>query len=332
MNVCLNFKQIGYYLKMQSVEEFRKNFDKVYYNVVLRLIAPLEEERKLAFLKCVLAAICAFVVGIVTLYLIVNSSVIFKGWDSDAVELILTPPGLLFLFLCYLPFGISKSFENKIKEKIMPIFLKGLGSFNWSENGVLTDSFINDTRLFADYNRRFDDESFKGTYKDVDIYICETELGKKTGSGKNSSYTVRFKGVLVGLFPKKRFSGTTLIKKRGLVNFTPSGLEEVNLEDVEFEKRFNVYSTDQIEARYVLTTAFMERFKNIGFAFKSSKIEASLQSSGILIAVSVSRDLFKVAKVYKPICDYQQFKSMIEEFASVLELIDELKLNQNIGL
>lgn len=83
----------------------------------------------------------------------------------------------------------------------------------------------------------------------------------------------------------------------------PEGLQEVNLEDVEFEKRFNVYGDDQIETRYVLTTAFMDRFKNIAFVFKSDKIEASIKNTGILIAITVKRDLFKVAKLYRPICD-----------------------------
>lgn len=37
--------------------------------------------------------------------------------------------------------------------------------------------------------------------------------------------------------------------------------EEVKLEDVEFSKQFFVDSNDQVEARFLLTTAFMERFK-----------------------------------------------------------------------
>ena len=110
------------------------------------------------------------------------------------------------------------------------------------------------------------------------------------------------------------------------------GLQQVNLEDVKFEKEYNVYSNDQIEARYVLTTAFMERFKNIQLAFRASKIEASISEQGILLAISTNRDLFKIGKLWRPVADYEQIKTMMEEFASILELIDTLKLEQNIGM
>lgn len=80
----------------------------------------------------------------------------------------------------------------------------------------ISDGYINFSDLFADYNRRFDDDNFSGKYKGVTINICETELGKKSGSGKNSSYIVRFKGVLVNLLPEREFKSTILIKKKRL--------------------------------------------------------------------------------------------------------------------
>ena len=35
------------------------------------------------------------------------------------------------------------------------------------------------------------------------------------------------------------------------------------LEDIYFNKQFNVYSDDEVETRYLLTTAFMERLSNL---------------------------------------------------------------------
>ena len=69
---------------------------------------------------------------------------------------------------------------------------------------------------------------------------------------------------MVHLAMNKTFKGTTIIKRdRGKVaNFfrsKMSGLESVKLEDPKFEKLFDVYGNDQIEARYLLTPSFMER-------------------------------------------------------------------------
>ena len=38
-------------------------------------------------------------------------------------------------------------------------------------------------------------------------------------------------------------------------------LQDVKLEDISFDKRFNVYTKDQVEARYLTTPTFMERLK-----------------------------------------------------------------------
>lgn len=325
---------------MQSVEEFRKNFDNVYYNRLLNIITSFEEDRKKALLKAIICLICAIILGFLIpqiykycdLFLMNTFSNLSSATRNDLLSYIIAVPVLIVACLLITPSIIAKDFENSMKRKVMPTFLRALPSFLWNSKKCITNNFINNARLFSDYNREYGDESFKGKYKNVDVKMWETELGKETGSGKNRSYTVRFKGVLVALEPQRQYKGLTIIKKDNLIDITPQGLEPVHLEDIEFEKEYNVYSNDQIEARYVLTTAFMERFKNIQLAFRASKIEASISEQGILLAISTNRDLFKVGKLWRPVADYEQFKTMMEEFASILELIDTLKLEQNIGM
>ncbi len=325
---------------MKSVKEFRENFDKVYYNMLLDIVAPFEQKRKEALKKAVICLICGLIVAglfpviykYADLFLMNTFQNLSSDDRSELLTYIMAVPGLIFIRLVAAPSIIAKDFENTVKKKVMPTLLNALPKFKWNSKKCITNNFINNARLFSDYNREYGDESFKGKYKNVDVKMWETELGKETSSGKNRSYTVRFKGVLVALEPQRQYKGLTIIKKDNLIDITPQGLEPVHLEDIEFEKEYNVYSNDQIEARYVLTTAFMERFKNIQLAFRASKIEASISEQGILLAISTNRDLFKVGKLWRPIADYEQFKTMMEEFASILELIDTLKLEQNIGM
>ena len=93
-----------------------------------------------------------------------------------------------------------------------------------------------------------------------------------------------------------------------------------------------VDANDQIEARYILTTSFMERFKNIKNSFSASQMEASIQDSKILIAIHTTKDLFKLGDLNRPVNDTKQFTELLNEFVSILAIVDELKLNQNIGL
>lgn len=146
---------------------------------------------------------------------------------------------------------------------------------------------------------------------------------------------VPFQGVLVEFEMKKNFEGHTFLVEKAPTNrgisIDYSKFQEVKLEDTEFCKKYKVYSNNQVEARYVLTTAFIERFKNMKTAFKAKYIRAAFKDGKITIAIHAGRDLFAMANLNKD-ADCETFKELFDEILSVLELSEELKLNQNLGL
>ena len=88
-----------------------------------------------------------------------------------------------------------------------------------------------------------------------------------------------FKAIIVEFDIPKHFSGNTCVFEKSLnskklINKKISDMEEVNLEDVKFNMLYDIYSTDQIEARYLLTTAFIDRFLMIKTVFKAKYIRA----------------------------------------------------------
>ena len=318
---------------MQSVEEFRKNFDSVYYSEILPALEfhRVEEDRKDTIAGCIVW----FFFGIFLFIISFGITHVFSSYNL-VTNLLSGVIGLLgvVLILGSIPWFVMP-FESHIKSLIMPILLKNIPLFKWSSLNITSLGYkicklIRASKLVGRFNEVNADECFQGVYKNVAIDINELKLNL-VGIGLPFP-VVKFNGVIVKLIPPRRYKGLTLIKKKKIINMSPKALKYVNLEDLEFEKDYNVYSNDQIEARYVLTTAFMERFKNIKLAFRASKIEASISEQGILLAISTNRDLFKVGKLWRPIADYEQFKTMMEEFASILELIDTLKLEQNIGM
>jgi len=145
----------------------------------------------------------------------------------------------------------------------------------------------------------------------------------------------QFKGVVVEFDMNKNFEGHTFVlenaKTSNCIKFDHSKFEEIKLEDVEFNKKYNVYSNDQVEARYVLTTGFMERFLNMKTAFNAKYIRAAFKDGKISIAMHVGKDLFAMGSLNKD-TDSNTFTELFDEILSVLELIKELKLNQKIGL
>ena len=106
----------------------------------------------------------------------------------------------------------------------------------------------------------------------------------------------------------------------------------VKLEDPEFSKRYNVYSSDQVEARYLVTTAFMERFNNLQTAFGTNKVKCSFYNDSIMFAISTEKNLFEVGNLFCSLSNPKQMRTFFNELASILALVDYFKLNEETRL
>lgn len=145
-----------------------------------------------------------------------------------------------------------------------------------------------------------------------------------------------FKGVVIEYRLPKRFKGITFLYENkisaGNLNLkNKAGFQKVTLEDVEFNRKYSVYSTDQVEARYLLTTGFIERFNNIKTAFKAEYIRAEFRHGELFLILGVNKDLFRLGGAMEE-TTYRTFMELFEEIYSVLDLTRQLKISQNTGL
>jgi hypothetical protein len=69
-------------------------------------------------------------------------------------------------------------------------------------------------------------------------------------------------------------------------------LEKVKLESTEFENKFIVYSSDQVEARYILTPSFMERLVKLQ-TLMGDNTSYSFVDTNVYVAVPISDQLFE---------------------------------------
>ena len=117
------------------------------------------------------------------------------------------------------------------------------------------------------------------------------------------------------------------------------GLQRVKLEDSVFNQKYAVFSTDQTEARYLLTPSFMERLLNSSALFApfnnnlrgKTLIECSFFDNKFLIAIPCYNNLFNVSQLFKPM-HTDCIKVMLMQFRLIFGIIEELKLHQDIGM
>ena len=243
----------------------------------------------------------------------------------------------LILFICCIAgavcFGLKKKFENEIKQKIMPYVCKCLGDLKWKYAQCSFEQLLCKSGIIDRYNRVSYDDSFTGIYKDINYEICETSFYYKTGTGKNSSTRTVFKGVMIKLDMNKSFTGNTVIRPDTLKHASPAAnLKHTTLEDVVFEKKFDVFTDDEVEARYLITPSFMERLNNMKTAFSADRVSCAFYDKYLLVGLHTSKDLFSICSLKEPVNDGKQFFTMFEEILSIIKLIDHFKLDQKIGL
>lgn len=143
-------------------------------------------------------------------------------------------------------------------------------------------------------------------------------------------------GILIKLDFPKRFKGNTFIMdKKSLLKrafFKKwNTYEKVVLEDVEFNKKYLVLSNNQIEARYVLTLTFIENLRDLSVAFNAKHQRVEFKNNQMYIFLGTKKDLFKMGSLNEEIT-YRTFENLFEEMYSVLSIVEQLKLNQKIGL
>lgn len=144
-----------------------------------------------------------------------------------------------------------------------------------------------------------------------------------------------FKGLVIEFDMNKSFNGHTIfIDKSEAGKSVPvdnSKFNKIDLESVEFNKKYSVYSTDQIEARYLLTSSMIERLLNLEFAFNAKYIRGSFKDNKLLLIIHTNRDMLEMGSNFKE-TKLDTFTNLFEEIVSILKIVDQLKLDEKTGL
>lgn len=111
-------------------------------------------------------------------------------------------------------------------------------------------------------------------------------------------------------------------------------MSNMTTEDPEFNKKYDVFTQDQIEGRYLVTTSFMERFKNLHTAFGTTRAKCAFFDNKVMFALSTGKNLFELSEgifcsLKKPT---EQTKVFYEEISAIYDIIDYFKLGEKTGL
>ena len=304
-------------MTFDGLPERLDGFDQYYVNELKPILDDLEVKRRKArsqFYK----AVCAAIVVLIPLANVIN--------NSD-IMFIVGIPTILILGYFYRKMLV---FRKQAKLAIMPEICRhfDMEYIPTPHNGATTE--YKELSLIPGYDEKKLEDGVVGEIDGVDFNLFEATLVTvhEDSEGSTTRTTV-FKGLLGKFEFHKNFTSTTLISKdltsfgNFLTGWTSKG-NRVKLEDPKFENEFEVYSTDQIEARYLLTPSFMERILKLSRFPKIDDIELAFCRGHLFMAIKRSAQYLE-GDGYD-LNDPQHISSNIKDIASIFDIVKELNL------
>lgn len=262
------------------------------------------------------------VIGVVALFLLELVSLV-------SLIIIAVFSFLIFIICISCKSSVLSSFYKKeVVAEVIHTFCPGA---SFTPSGGISENVFRHCGLFISPDRYHSEDLIKGCL-DKTSFTCsevhaEERRTRSTKNGVQHYWVDIFKGFLFIADFHKEFQGETTIKRNSLFKIGMGG-SRVKMESPEFEKVFDVYSTNQVEARYLITPSMMERMLKLDSNFKDG-ITVSFRNSTILVAIPDSKDRFE-ASVWSSFSDMKLLKSDFAVLQSLLAIVDELNLNTRI--
>ena len=243
--------------------------------------------------------------------------------------------------------ALGERYKYAYKSAVVPRLLSLIDSgLRYDVTGGISSSTFVGTELFTTSPDRYRTEDLiLGMYGKTVLQLAEVDAEERRTSTdskgrRRTTYVTIFKGLLLIADFNKHFQGRTFVfpdmAESLLGNFgrlfqklggrTETDL--IRLEDPEFEDAFATYSTDEIEARYILSTAMMERLLRMRERFGKG-VRVGFKESSIVLAVPHGRKFLEPSTKVSA-RETGQISEMLSELGYFLDLIGELDLNTRI--
>lgn len=242
--------------------------------------------------------------------------------------------------------SIQQKYTLAFKTQLMGTIVRSIDpNLMYDPSRKIPQNVYMHSELFPTTPDRYNGEDLVfGKLGNTELLMCElhTESQHTTtdSDGKTSTdYHTIFRGLFIEADFHKNFHGKTFVRPdfaekafgfmgRALQQMTSISYPLVTLEDPEFEKEFAVNSSDQVEARYILSTSMMRRMLDLKRRFNAN-VHISFVDSRMYLAIEMTKNLFE-PHFGRRVDDEAYVGEYYEQITNCLGIIDELGLNTRI--
>ncbi|RRR76366.1 MAG: DUF3137 domain-containing protein [Candidatus Viridilinea halotolerans] len=249
--------------------------------------------------------------------------------------------------------GVQKEYRNFFKGEVITRIAHLVDpSLRYDPFGGITKETFQHSQLFRQQIDRYKAEDyFSGTLGATAVRFSEVHAEYETTSTDSDGDTTTewhtiFQGIFFIADFNKEFNGRTYIfpdkaerMLGGLGRMLQSWGSQIDrrhgeliqMEDPEFEKIFAVRATDQIEARYILSTSLMQRLTEFSQQLGKPLAIAFIDSQ-IYLAISSTKDHFEPPSLWRgaAMLSQEDIGEYLQDVRLAQQIVDDLNLNLRI--
>ncbi|HUW06814.1 MAG TPA: DUF3137 domain-containing protein [Williamwhitmania sp.] len=233
--------------------------------------------------------------------------------------------GFAFQVLLKLSAHLTKQYKYGILPKLLGFLYE---DYEYIARQKIAKSVLEKSMLMPSYLINVQGEDFmRFKMGNASIMFCEAKA-------QSNLEKVVFQGIFISASFNKNFTSKTFVLPKKFSAFREkvkinllNSFSRVLLEDAEFNSKFNVYGSDQLEARYLLTPSLMQRI--VEYERKTKKdISFSFVDNRLYCAIPQYTNLFEPT-LFKPF----NFEFVMENYTPLklyTDLVEDLNLNLRI--
>ncbi|MEN2487771.1 DUF3137 domain-containing protein [Flavobacterium sp. B11] len=210
------------------------------------------------------------------------------------------------------------------------------------KSGLPEYEFISSELFTTKPDRYKTQDLISGTADKTSFWFAEAHAEYKTETrdknGTKTTWHTIFKGIVFVADFNKNFNVSTIVRPKGITDaigswfsknvFSLGNSELVQLENKVFDEIFVTYSKNQIEARYILTPAMMERILDLNQKSEDT-ISISFINSKMYIAFPLSQNYFE-APIHSSLLAPDLLTDDLSIVQFMHDIVHELDLNTRI--
>lgn len=228
----------------------------------------------------------------------------------------------------------KKDYIKRYKFRLLPLIANTLGKFKYHHSSTLPMSEMQRSGIVPRHHIYQAEDFFEGRYKGVDLCFWEARMLEDISlDGSRENYMPVFNGLIVYIhIPRYKFSGHTVILKdrmadRRKLNRYLRKMKRAHMVDPEFEKIFTVFTTDQIEGRYLVNPMVIESIKAIHKKFSSANLSVAFYEDQMVLMIPSALNHFEPGSIDMRSQNMAVITEIRDQIKKIVSIIDELKLS-----